>query len=234
MVSTFFHVRTNKIPFADTFDSRDIANFISGPDGSRPPLDALPTDTPPAILDMIKYCWHFDREERLSAMQCFGIVNQCRDIFANRFFDIFLSHRWSEKYFVRHLYKLLVSSGYRVWYDENDMGHNLTESMKRGIERSKVVVACVSSAYQLANNTMFELKYARDYVDTQTGQRKPIVSVVLETNIQIWGNDELNLLCDIRTTGGTMYVDLSSVVTNYPTNESDARHFQVCLSFDHH
>ena len=198
-----------------------------GPNGQRPPLDALPTDTPPAVVDMIQYCWHHDRTERLSAMQCLSIVHQCRDIFANSMFDIFLSYRWSEKCFVRYLYKHLVSSGYRVWFDENEMEHNMTQSMQRGIEKSKVVLACVSTAYQIGDNTMFELRYARDYVDPETSLHKPVIAVCLEKSITRWGNDELKILCDIRSPGGTMYVDMSSVVTLYPKNEIDARNFQV-------
>ena len=77
-------------------DRREVADFIERPDGQRSPIDDLPTFTPLAIVDMIKSCWHFDHTERLSAMQCFGIVYRCRNIFADKVFDSFLSHRWIE------------------------------------------------------------------------------------------------------------------------------------------
>ena len=176
---------------------------------------------------MIRWCWHFDRTERMSAVQCLGIVHQCMDIFANKVFDIFLSHRWTEKGFVRYLYKHLVNNGYRVWYDENDMGHDMSHSMRTGIERSKVMLACVSPAYQNSKNTMFELQYARNYIDAESGLRKPIITVVLEESVLTWASDDLKLLCDIRSFGGTMYVKLSSVAKNYPQNEADARVFHV-------
>ena len=208
-------------------DMNAIVNSVCGPHGSRPPLNDLPTDTPPAIVDMIQFCWHHDRLERLSAMQCLGIVHQCRDIVANSYFDIFLSHRWAEKGFVRHLYKHLVDSGYRVWYDEIHMGHDMAYSMQRGIEKSKVVVICASPGYQNGDNTMFELRYARNYIDTETGRPKPIITVSLEGRIRNWATDEMKQLCDIQTAGGTMYLDLSTVVTNYPRNAADDRNFQV-------
>ena len=208
-------------------DLRDVANFIEGPHGQRPPLDALPTDTPPGIVDMIQQCWHFDRTKRMSSMQCLGIVHQCRDIFANKVFDIFLSYKWTNKCFVRYLYKLLVSSGYRVWFDENEIEHNMTQSMQRGIERSKVVLACVSPEYQIGDNTMFELRYARNCIDPESGLQKPLVTVVLEEKVLTWANAEVKLLCDIRSPGGTMYVNLSSVAKNYPNNEAAASVFHV-------
>ena len=42
--------------------------------GSRPPLDQLPDDTPPTIVEMIKQCWNSDRTARPSAAQCLAIV----------------------------------------------------------------------------------------------------------------------------------------------------------------
>ena len=208
-------------------DWRDVANFVRGPNGQRPPLDDLPSDTPPAIVDMIKYCWHHDRTERLSAMQCLVTVHQCRDIFANKVFDIFLSYQSTEKYFVRYLYKLLVNSGYCVWNDENDIGHDMAHSMQRGIERSKVVLACVSPAYQNSDYTIFELRHASKYVDAETGLHKPVITVVLEKDFVIWADDELKCLCDIQNPDSRMYVDLSSVAIHYPRNVADAKSFQV-------
>ena len=41
------------------------------------------------------------------------------------------------------MYKLLVNEGYRVWYDQYEMGFDLVKSMKEGIERSTVVLCCV-------------------------------------------------------------------------------------------
>ena len=225
--------RTCSIPFADMKSWQEVADLVDGPNGQRPPIDALPTDTPPAIVDMIKYCWHFNRDQRFSAMQCVDILQHCNDVFADKSFDIFLSHRWTEKCFVRHLYKHLVNSGYRVWYDEIHMGHDMAYSMQSGIEKSKVVLACVSSAYQSSDNTMFELRYARRFVDANSGLQKPIITVVLESRIISWANAELKQLCDIKNPGGTMYVDLSSVVANYPKNEVDARDFQVRRIFDY-
>ena len=42
--------------------------------GARPPLDQLPDDTPPTIVEMIKQCWDNDRTVRPSAAHCLAIV----------------------------------------------------------------------------------------------------------------------------------------------------------------
>ena len=102
--------------------------------------------------------------------------------------------------------------------------------MQRGIKNSKVMLVCVSPAYQNSDNTMFELRYAHGYVDPESGQKKTIVTVVLEASLFQWGSDELKQLCDIRSPGGTMYVDLSSVVRSYPRDEAAARTFQASSS----
>ena len=40
-------------------------------------------------------------------------------------FDIFFSHPWKSKPFLAHVYKQLVAQGFRVWYDEREMGFDL-------------------------------------------------------------------------------------------------------------
>ena len=90
-----------------------------------------------------------------------------------------------------------------------------------------MVIVCVSTAYQSSENTMFELRYARNYVDAETGLPKSIITVSLESMIRDWATDELKQLCDIQTAGGTMYIDMSTVVVNYPRNVADDRAFQV-------
>ena len=57
--------------------------------------------------------------------------------------ELILSH---SKPFLSNVYKLLTNEGYRVWYDQYEMGFDLVRSMKEGIERSTVVLCCVGQA----------------------------------------------------------------------------------------
>ena len=60
----------------------------------------------------------------------------------------------------------LTDLGYRVWYDEIDMGNNITASMSEGIKNSTVVLVCANSTYQGRPNCMYELREtARLYPD---------------------------------------------------------------------
>ena len=58
-----------------------------------------------------------------------------------------------------------MNEGYRVWYDQNEMGFDLVKSMKEGIERSTVVLCCVDSIYQQRDNCMLEARHARQVLD---------------------------------------------------------------------
>ena len=200
-----YEVLTRTKPFAGTKDITELAALVCGENGQRPDINLLPTDTPPAITSMIELCWSYDRTKRLPALKCLATIDQAWNIFSSNVFDIFLSHRWTEKYFVRHLYKVLHDRGYRVWYDENDMQHNLVKSMQDGIAKSKVVLICASPSYQTSINTMFELNHASNYVDPITNEKKPMVTVLLEKNVFSWGTDDLKDLCNVRGSMVSVY-----------------------------
>ena len=119
-------------------------------------------DVPPAIRDMIEKCWDKRRERRFTAVQCYTCISQVHNVMSKKKFDIFFSHPWAEKPFLCHVYSLLVGQGYRVWYDQNDMGYDLHKSMREGIEGSHVVLACVNSVYEKRPNCMFELEETRN------------------------------------------------------------------------
>jgi len=172
--------------------------------GIRPSLSKLPMETPPAIIGVIQSCWDSDRSNRTSAIEAMAVIEHELWLFESKTYDIFFSHCWAMKPFLSHLYNILVKMGYRVWYDQNDMGYDLSASMREGILQSKVVLACVDSCYQSRPNCMFELNYAKDLTDPS----KPVVTVLTEGNVFEWGNKELLRLCEVST---KMYVDLGDV-----------------------
>ena len=97
-----------------------------------------------------------------------------------------------------------------MWYDQAEMGWDLTKSMNDGVKRSKVMLACVDKGYQDRPNCMIELRAAKALVDPV----KPVVVVLTEGNPISWGsvvgwaNDEMKDLCDFQK---KMFVDLSKL-----------------------
>jgi hypothetical protein len=131
--------------------------------GTRPDLNDLPHNTSKNMRQLITDCWAKDRTLRWTAQQCFAALNKEYDSVATTEFDIFFSHRWASKPFLSHVYMLLCEKGYKVqclsalilsvhylavpltsilflqvWYDVNEMGHDLKESMEKGIQNSEV------------------------------------------------------------------------------------------------
>ena len=124
----------------------------------------------------------------------------------NKKFDIFFSHAWVDKPLLSYVYRCLVSLGYRVWYDQYDMGYDLKVSMEQGIANSKVVIACVNNTYQSRPNCMFELK------ETVTKfPKKPLIALILEANMGNSWNAEIRQILDFRN---KMYCDISSVASD--------------------
>ena len=62
-------------------------------------------------------------------------------------FDVFLSHSSKDKAVVRSLAERLRSDGLRVWFDEWEIKHgdSITAKIEEGLERSRVLVLCMST-----------------------------------------------------------------------------------------
>ena len=88
-----------------------------------------------------------------------------------------------------------------MWYDQAEMGWDLTKSMNDGVKHSKVMLACVDKGYQDRPNCMLELRAAKVVVLTE-GNPISWGSVVG------WANDEMKDLCDFQK---KMFVDLSKL-----------------------
>ena len=179
--------------------------------GKRPPLGRLPVGTPDRIKEMITDCWSKNRFKRWSASACFVAINREYDLQTITEWDIFLSHRWASKPFLSHVYNLLCTEGYTVWYDVHHMGYDLVKSMQQGIENCSVVLACVDSEYQKRDNCMLELRHAHEVIKLGTGRTKCIIGVMMEDDIgwgADWGTDEVKNILDLK---GKMFAALHSL-----------------------
>lgn len=132
---------------------------------------------------------------RPSAADCFCTLNTAWITVAKEPYDIFFSHTWNDKPFLCHLYYILSKAGYKVWYDQNNMGHDLSKSMSAGIEKSKAVVVCANKNYQNRPNCMYELKEARRL-------HKTVFVLLVDPDEKIfeWATDDMKDLCRVRTT----------------------------------
>jgi hypothetical protein len=147
--------------------------------------------------------WHQEREQRLSAIECFSILDNSALTLSAASYDVFFSHTWSSKPFLSHVHYLLCRTGYKVWYDQLDMGHDLDGSMKGGISNSNIVLVCLNKSYQERPNCMKELRWAVSFA-------KEIVVLVIEKDVFSWANEEVKCLCKLST---KMFVDISDLST---------------------
>ena len=174
----------------------------------RPPLEVapagpVPAGTPQPLLDLINECWSRDRTARPTAVECRVRLEQIYSVLSEQKPDIFLSHTWVSKPLLSHVFKLLIRRGFTVWYDQKDMGFDLTESMRQGIANSKVVIACINEGYQTRPNCMYELREAAALKKT-----KPLVTLFIQSEPFKWVTQDVKDLCDITT---KMFVDIGDI-----------------------
>eukprot|EP00004_Rigifila_ramosa_P019607 TRINITY_DN5007_c0_g1_i1.p4 TRINITY_DN5007_c0_g1~~TRINITY_DN5007_c0_g1_i1.p4 ORF type:complete len:233 (-),score=45.83 TRINITY_DN5007_c0_g1_i1:98-796(-) len=86
---------------------------------------------------------------------------------------IMVSYQWDSKKQVLRLKAVLEAAGYRVWFDEDQMGGNMNARMAEAVEGAAAVVACVTEAYQKSHNCMLEFNYANE-------KRKLIIPVIMD------------------------------------------------------
>ena len=170
--------------------------------GGRPPLDQLPIDMPPAVRALMEKCWDGDRDHRPSAAECLSIMSYTLSVVESSQFDIFFSYSHVKKPFVVHLYEVFTKLGFRVWLDQNNMGHDMVASLKKGIESSTVAICFVDQNYQQSKICQGELHHARNVA------KKPVVVVIVEDNFWSWSTDTFKELCDVKT---KLFADLSEV-----------------------
>jgi serine/threonine protein kinase len=205
-----WEVFAEKKPFSELRNDILLASSVHS--GKRPGIDQLVPGTPTSVIDLIQACWSTDRSARKTAIECVQALQLNQQLFDENKFDIFLSHAWVDKPLLSQVFFLLTKIGYRVWYDQNDMGSDLQHSMRSGIENSKVVIACLNSKYQSRENCLFELRYAAGLAPV-----KPIVTLVIEENPFSWASPEILEICQLKQ---KLFVDLSRF-TRFDWEEHD-------------
>ena len=171
-------------------------------DGDRPPLDQLPTDTPPTVRALMEKCWDADRNNRPSAAECNSTITHTLSVAESAHFDIFFSYSHTKHPFIVHMFDVFTKLGFRVWLDMYNMEYDMISSMHKGIEQSTVTISFVDQSYQQSKNCQEELQHAR-YV-----AKKSVVVVIVEGNFWSWSTDTFKELCDVKT---KMFTDLSEV-----------------------
>ncbi len=75
-------------------------------------------------------------------------------------FDIMISYSHKDKILCKQIYDELIRAGYRVWIDFDQMHGNVMDAMAEAIERSNIVIICMSEQYRRSNYCRAEAYYA--------------------------------------------------------------------------
>ncbi|CAF4128250.1 unnamed protein product, partial [Adineta steineri] len=75
-------------------------------------------------------------------------------------FDIMISYSHKEKVLCKQLYDELTKNGYRVWIDFDQMHGNVMDAMAQAIDRSEIIIICMSEQYRQSNFCRAEAHYA--------------------------------------------------------------------------
>jgi hypothetical protein len=93
---------------------------------TKPPLSQLPIELDATVIPELL---DGDRSLRKNASEFFSIFNHCYLALSSNKYDTFFSHAWRDKPFLSHIHRRLVRMGYKVWYDQSDMGHDLKKNI---------------------------------------------------------------------------------------------------------
>ena len=201
-----FEILTGLKPFEGVPEDLIISKIIKG---DRPDVSLIKAEYPKSLKRLIERCWSPDRNERPTALECYTCIDQYYNVLRKNSYDIFFSHPWTKKSVLRYAKHNLASLGYRVWYDENDTQWDIVRSMKEGVEKSKVVLACISVAYENSNNCMFEL------TETCKLANKPIITLSTDANPFTWAGQntthgDLKQMCGIDGQG-KLFFDIGEI-----------------------
>ncbi|CAF0761023.1 unnamed protein product [Adineta ricciae] len=75
-------------------------------------------------------------------------------------FDIMISYSHKDKLLCKQIYDELINTGYRVWIDFDQLRGNVMDAMTQAIERSNMIVICMSEEYRRSNYCRAEAHYA--------------------------------------------------------------------------
>ncbi|CAF0835456.1 unnamed protein product [Adineta ricciae] len=75
-------------------------------------------------------------------------------------FDIMISYSHKDEGICKQIYEELVKAGLRVWIDFDQMHGNVMDAMAQAIERSNMIIICMSEQYRRSNYCRAEAHYA--------------------------------------------------------------------------
>jgi hypothetical protein len=112
------------------------------------------------LIQLLSSCCDHERSNRPSSILCCSYLSSILIDYEKEVHDIFFSYAWADQNFLSHIPISLNRLGYRVWFDLENMGHDLNKSMIDGVKNSKVFLACLSRSYFKSKNCKKELKAA--------------------------------------------------------------------------
>ena len=113
-----------------------------------------------------------------------------------------LSYQWDHQAEVKKVRDALERLGFKVWMDIAQMSGDMYKKMAEGVEGSNLMIACMSSKYQLSENCNREFQYAQE-------KKRTIIPIKVERGFNATG--ALGLIV-----AGKLYIDFSN--TNFDAN----------------
>jgi serine/threonine protein kinase len=233
---------TQQRPFPRTQNAVALASKVHA--GERPPVELIPLDCPPSVVQMIQLCWKAQRSERLKAVACFNILQSAYDTLlqAEVPCDVYISTDDSTLSLAQSICRILVEMGFQVIVGETTLsrsfGGRASEHLLASngdMEYSSNVFATQSarSPYNpqqigLATCKLFLLLASRRYQQSavcmgqlqfvQSCQYPPhIVPFFTDPQCRIWCNDEIKSLFQLGGYQSLQY-DISAFAHNKVEN----------------
>ncbi|CAF3625681.1 unnamed protein product [Rotaria sp. Silwood1] len=82
------------------------------------------------------------------------------EITDEKIFDIMISYSHKDEIICQTIYEELIKKGYRVWIDYVQIHGNVMDAMAQAIERSHIIIICMSEQYRKSNYCRAEAHYA--------------------------------------------------------------------------
>ncbi|KAJ3119487.1 hypothetical protein HK098_005400 [Nowakowskiella sp. JEL0407] len=106
-------------------------------------------------------------------------------------FDVMLSYNWGHQPLVVRMRDALRKRGLEVWMDVEEMSGNVYAKMSEAVLSSKVIVSCLTHAYERSFNCKRELNFSWDQViigeTSKVGHRKKsVIPLFLEPGPFTW------------------------------------------------
>ncbi len=139
--------------------------------------------------------------------------------------DVFISHAWAKDAHGRDnharckiLCDKLIAEGFKVWFDSYNMRGNIDKCIMKGVNNTKVVIVCLTSAYMNKVNEGVILNKVNDNCFKEWNyalfKNKPIIPVMMEEEMhQVWQYNGI-LQLYLRS---VMYLDILD--DNYENND---------------